>query len=176
MASRQIWAFVFFAATAFAFTDLNPVQAQQEKSEQDQAQQDDAALFAAGVAAYHAEDYTKAYEAWLPLAKDGDSAAEYNLGILYQYGLGVKQDVSEAVKWYMQSAEAGFGDASMHLGDLYANGFFGEPDDASAVIWYEKAQQQGQIAAETKLAAARARLIPEIPGTTSKSVQGTNTE
>ena len=176
MPVKRSFAFIFFVALAVSFTDFHLVQAQQEQSKQDQTAQDAAASFAAGVAAYHAEDYQKAYEAWMPLAEDGDNAAQYNVGILYQYGLGTTQNVSEAVKWYMKSAEAGFPDASMHLGDLYASGFFGEPDDASAIVWYEKAQAQGAAGAETKLAAARARMIPAIPPGSQGSVQGTNTE
>jgi hypothetical protein len=121
--------------------------------------------FADGVAAYHAEDYENAFEVWLPLAEEGDNAAQYNVGILYQFGLGVVQDVQKAVDWYQKSSEAGFADATAHMGDLYAKGFFGVPDDASAIIWYERASKQGHAEAATKLAAARARLIPEVPDT-----------
>jgi TPR repeat protein len=174
MAVKQSLPFVFFAAFAFVSANLGAVLAQDTQGTQEQKEPDEAAIFAAGVAAYHAENYAKAFEAWQPLAEDGDSAAQYNLGILYQYGLGVSQDVSEAVKWYMKSADAGFGDASLHLGDLYANGFFGEPDHAAAMVWYEKAQEQGAAGAETRLAAIRARMIPEIPGTSQSTVRGTN--
>jgi TPR repeat protein len=129
-----------------------------------------AADFADGVAAYHAEDYETAFEAWLPLAEEGDNAAQYNIGILYQFGLGVAQDVQKAVEWYQKSAEAGFADATAHMGDLYAKGFFGVPDDASAIIWYERASKQGHAEAATKLAAARARMIPEVPDTGNSAV------
>ena len=129
-----------------------------------------AADFADGVAAYHAEDYETAFEIWLPLAEEGDNAAQYNIGILYQFGLGVTQDVQKAVDWYHKSAEAGFADATAHMGDLYAKGFFGVPDDESAIIWYERASKQGHAEAAIKLAAARARLIPEVPGTGNSTV------
>lgn len=169
---------VFFMAFAVAFTVSGQIQAQQDQSTQDQAApekaaNDDEAQFAAGVAAYHAEDYQKAFDAWSPLAKGGDNAAQFNLGILYQYGLGVPRNVGEAVKWYMQSSEAGYADASLQLGDIYAGGVFGEPDDSAAVIWYEKAKAQGHLGAETKLTAARARMIPLVP---EGSVNGTNTQ
>ena len=124
-----------------------------------------AADFADGVAAYHTGDYETAFEVWLPLAEEGDNAAQYNVGILYQFGLGVAQDVQKAVDWYQKSAEAGFADATAHMGDLYAKGFFGVPDDATAIIWYERASKQGHAEAATKLAAARARMIPEVPDT-----------
>ena len=164
------FAVIFFVALAVVFANSDQIHAQQDQGSQDQTGKDEAAQFAAGVAAYHAEDFQKAYASWAPLAESGDNAAQYNIGILYQYGLGVPQDVSEAVKWYMKSAEAGFADASMHLGDLYASGFFGEPDDTAALIWYEKAEKQGHIGAETKLAATRARLIPQIPAGSQGSV------
>lgn len=130
-----------------------------------------AADFADGVAAYHAEDYETAYKIWLPLAEEGDNAAQYNVGILYQFGLGVAQDVQKAVDWYHKSAEAGFADATAHMGDLYAKGFFGVPDDASAIVWYERASEQGHVEAATKLAAARARMIPEVPDTGNSAVR-----
>ena len=45
--------------------------------------------------------YTKA-------AKQGDAEAQYNLGMCYGQGKGVKQDVQKAVEWYTKAAEQGF--------------------------------------------------------------------
>ncbi|WP_315496945.1 tetratricopeptide repeat protein, partial [Haemophilus parahaemolyticus] len=52
-------------------------------------------------------DYQTAFKLWLPLAEQGDAAAQFNLGVMYGNGRGVKQDYFEAVKWYRQAAEQG---------------------------------------------------------------------
>ena len=34
-------------------------------------------------------------------AKKGDAQAQYDLGVMYQFGKGVAQDFTEAVKWFL---------------------------------------------------------------------------
>ena len=67
--------------------------------------------FQKGVAAYNAGDYATAVQEWTPLAEAGDEVAQYNLGVMYDNGLGVPQDPKEAVKWYRLAAEQGDVDA-----------------------------------------------------------------
>ena len=43
----------------------------------------------------------------LQAVEAGDSQAMFNLGQSYQYGAGVEQNESEAVKWYCRAAMAG---------------------------------------------------------------------
>lgn len=45
-------------------------------------------------------------------AEQGDSTAQYNLGVIYEHGMGVAEDPAEAVRWYQAAAAAG---------DAYAN-------------------------------------------------------
>ena len=40
----------------------------------------------AGLAAYERDDYATALEEWRPLAQQGVSAAQFNLGLLYYHG------------------------------------------------------------------------------------------
>lgn len=61
----------------------------------------------AGVTAYNAGDYATALGEWMPLAEQGDATAQNNLGVMYEYGLGVPKDDAEAVKWYRMAAEQG---------------------------------------------------------------------
>ena len=63
--------------------------------------------FDKGVAAAQAGDFATALKEWKPLAEDGDSAAQYNLALMYNNGDGVPQDYKEAVKWYTLAAEQG---------------------------------------------------------------------
>ena len=48
----------------------------------------------------------------------GDADAQNNLGEMYENGLGVTQDYSEAVKWYCKSAEQGNDFAKRKLNEL----------------------------------------------------------
>ncbi len=40
-------------------------------------------------------------------AKKGNINAQYNLGIMYYEGIGVRQNYSEAIKWYEKAAKQG---------------------------------------------------------------------
>ncbi len=45
---------------------------------------------------------------WRPLAEQGDSGAQFNLGVMYAEGEGgVPQDYEEAVRWYQLAADGG---------------------------------------------------------------------
>ena len=55
--------------------------------------------------AYKAGDYKKALEIFKPLVEQGDSKAQFILGVMHGRGQGVPQDYAEAVKWHQKSAE-----------------------------------------------------------------------
>ena len=76
-------------------------------------------------------------------AEKGNQKAQYNLGMFYARGMGVKQDLAEAVKWYRKAAEQGEAGAQFHLGMCYSTGEGVEKDGKEAVKWYRKAAEQG---------------------------------
>jgi hypothetical protein len=84
--------------------------------------------FDEGLAAYNRGDYATALKEWRPLAVAGNADAQFNLGVMYERGLGVPQDYREAVKWYRLAAEQGHAGAQNDLGVKYANGQ-GVPQD-----------------------------------------------
>ena len=55
-------------------------------------------------------------------AKHGDAAAQYNLGWMYDDGVGVPPDEDEAARWYRLAAEQGHVRAQFNLGVMYDNG------------------------------------------------------
>ncbi len=57
----------------------------------------------AALAAYQRGDYATALREWRPLAEQGNAKAQYNLGFMYRYGLGVPQDDAAAWGWYTAS-------------------------------------------------------------------------
>ena len=84
-------------------------------------------------------------------AKQGDAAAQYNLGVCYYNGIGVEKDYVEAVKWYRKAADQGRARAQSTLGVRYANGEGVEKDYVEAVKWFRKAAEQGNAAAQGML-------------------------
>ena len=48
--------------------------------------------FYKGLKAYQNGEYAAAFKEWKPLAEGGDMKAQYNLGVMYENGLGVLQD------------------------------------------------------------------------------------
>ncbi len=116
-----------------------------------------------GAEAFERGDYRTALQAWEPLAKGGDPAAQYNLAILYEYGLGVFKDLDQAVGWYVKSAEQGFPEAQVSVGDLYLDGYWGDPDDSEAADWYGFAAEQGHQEAIDKLSNLKGEQVAALP-------------
>ena len=75
-----------------------------------------------GNAATDRGDYKTAHRIYLKLAEDGNVYAQYNLGLQYDRGKGVPQDLKEAVKWYRLAGEQGNVRAQSNLGYMYDNG------------------------------------------------------
>ena len=61
--------------------------------------------FQDGMDAHKRKDYKEAFRLFLPLAEQGNTQAQSNLGLMYDKGQGVPQDDKEAVKWWRLSAE-----------------------------------------------------------------------
>ena len=58
---------------------------------------------------------TMAFRELLPLAEQGDAAAQHKLGVMYDNGDGVLVNKAEALKWYRKAAEQGDSDAQYWL-------------------------------------------------------------
>ena len=54
----------------------------------------------------------------MPLAKNGDAEAQYNLGVMYDNGLGVLQDYKEAFHWYRLATEQGYTEGKIKIYNL----------------------------------------------------------
>jgi hypothetical protein len=107
--------------------------------------------FQKGVAAYQAGDYSTAIQEWTPLAEAGDASAQFNLGVIYDFGYGVLQGYAEAVRWYRLAADQGDAMAQYNLGNMYKNGQGVLQDYAEAVRLYRLAADQGDASAQTNL-------------------------
>jgi uncharacterized protein len=85
-------------------------------------------------------------------ANKGDANAQFNLGLMYEYGQGVPQDYEEAVKWYKKAAEQNFAGAQYNLGLLCEDGKGLPQDYKESVKWYTKAAEHDFVIAQHNLA------------------------
>jgi TPR repeat protein len=87
-------------------------------------------------------------------AEEGDSSAQYRLGLLYEGGVGVPQNYKKAKEWFEKAAKQGHVGAQADLGTLYLQGA-GTPQSAQmAVFWFSQAAEQEPRAAEARDALA----------------------
>ena len=87
------------------------------------------------------------------LARQGDTKAQYDLGVLYATGEGVPEDKVEAVRWFRLAARQGYADAQFNLGVMYDKGEGVSKDDVEVVRWYRMAAEQGYAEAQANLGA-----------------------
>ena len=99
--------------------------------------------FQDGLDAIHETNYKKALEKLMPLAESGHAAAQYNIGVMHEWGNGVPQDNSQALKWYKRSAELSHKDAQNNLGALYSKGEGTEQNFVEALKWFLISAENG---------------------------------
>ena len=110
-----------------------------------------AADFQKGLEAAKRGDFATALLEWRPLAEQGHAKAQYNLGVMYDFGRGVSKDYKQAVYWYKKAAEQGIAEEQYNLGVMYDFGKGVAEDDTQAVYWYRKAAEQGNVQAQYNL-------------------------
>ena len=116
------------------------------------------------------KDSAKKALPWYKKAADMESKqACYNIGLLYEYGLGVDKDCREAIKWFQKTDYKGKDELKIcelllemekrdigsnpekqyELAELYRHSF---GHDEEAIDWYVKAAEQGYVEAMEELA------------------------
>lgn len=87
-----------------------------------------------------------------PLADQGDAAAQFIMGGLYDSGNGVPQDPELAAHWWRLAAEQGMARAQNEIAVMLSDGRGVPADPKQAVVWYRKAAEQGLDVAQANLA------------------------
>ncbi|MBI3822015.1 MAG: sel1 repeat family protein, partial [Planctomycetes bacterium] len=100
-------------------------------------------------------------------ANAGFPPAQTQLGLQFEEGRDVNQNLDEAVRWYTRSAEAGFVLAQYRLGWMYEGGRGVTQDLGPALRWYREAAEQGYVAAQFNLA----RMHEEGRGTSADIIE-----
>jgi TPR repeat protein len=85
-------------------------------------------------------------------ARIGHRESQYEVALMYANGVGVVQDLVQAIDWVRQSAERGFAPAQYLLATRFSAGEVVEQDDHQALKWLLKAADQDHPKALYKLA------------------------
>lgn len=86
-------------------------------------------------------------------ATEGDIEAAFELGQIYDRGIGVKKDFNAAAQWYEHAAESGHPEAQFQLGSLYLEGAGVPLDEEIGALWMEAAATRGVPGAQNWLGA-----------------------
>jgi len=76
----------------------------------------------AGIAAYERGEFLSALRLWRDASEQGDVAADYRIGQLYEKGEGVGASIPDAEVWYKRAATGGHVESQYRLGVIYRFG------------------------------------------------------
>ena len=98
-----------------------------------------------------APEVTKEMKGLMLQALQGDLAASYQLGYIYENGEGVSVNEAEAIRWYTKAATNGSPESQFNLAMMMEQGRGCPVNLRKAFYWYEKAAHQGYIEAQFNL-------------------------
>ncbi len=107
------------------------------------------------------KNYSQAVKWYRKAADQGHAGAQNNLGLCYEGGIGVEQDLEKAVEWYTKAAEQGEKYAQCNLGLCYENGEGVEQDCMKAAKWYIMSAEQGHKRAKKALERLKSEIKTE---------------
>ena len=81
-------------------------------------------------------DYDKARKYHLQAAGGGDPRSMFDIGSMYEFGMGVTSDLRQAAVWYSHSADYGFAEGQYNLGTMLESGEAGRKDEVEAYKYY----------------------------------------
>jgi len=92
--------------------------------------------------------YTQAMDCFKQSAIEFNNIiSQFNVGLMYQKGIGVKSDGKEAYTWFRRAAENGYEKAQTYLGCYLLEGVFVKQNYVDALYWLKKAMAQGNAEA-----------------------------
>jgi len=97
--------------------------------------------YTSGLKAYRNKNYALALKEFKAA---GGKDSNYNLGVMYFKGEGVKPDRLQGLEFFKKAAEQGHANAQFILGTLYDKGEDVLQDRAVAANWYRKAADHGR--------------------------------
>lgn len=77
--------------------------------------------YGTALSAYLDGDHQTAFALFSTLAEQGDAGAQFNLGVMYEFGRGNLKNGREAFRWFKKAAEQGNALAQLSLSEQYAD-------------------------------------------------------
>ena len=100
-------------------------------------------------------DYDKARKYHMQAAEAGDPRSMFDLGSMYEFGLGVTIDLKQAAVWYGHAADYGHAQGAYNLATMLESGVYLAPSQFEA-CFISAAHTDADI--DETIAAARAAL------------------
>lgn len=116
------------------------------------SQHDLATIYASGQNG-NAADFKRAAFWFEKAAQGGIANADYNLGVMYHQGLGVKPDLAKAISWYRKAADQDHPEALYNLAIAYFEGVGVKQNIEMAVALFKKSAALGIAQAAFNLGA-----------------------
>jgi TPR repeat protein len=88
-------------------------------------------------------DYASANEWYQAASNNGDSRADYRLGMMHECGKHFKRDIATAITYYSKASTNGNVDATYRLACIYINGYGVTPEPLKAFHLFTKASTMG---------------------------------
>ncbi|MBI1211187.1 MAG: hypothetical protein GC190_06965 [Alphaproteobacteria bacterium] len=88
-------------------------------------------------------DYAKARKYHLQAAAAGDPRSMFDLGSMYEFGMGVTKDLRQAAVWYGHAADYGHAQGAYNLATMLESGEAGHQDLVEAYKYYKIAADHG---------------------------------
>jgi uncharacterized protein len=95
--------------------------------------------------------FEQAFKLFEQEGNKGNARAQFNLGLMFEFGKGVAKDEMKALEWFLKSADQGHAGAQFSLGWMFANGNGVAKDEMRAFEWYLKSADQGHSDAQCNL-------------------------
>ena len=101
----------------------------------------------AGIEAIRSGNYPEAFNQLIPLAKEGNPEAQYNMGWLYANGFGAGVDVPTAVYWWKKAAASNHAASQFSLGMVYltGDGKTIKKNVPEAIHWHMRSARNGYV-------------------------------
>lgn len=124
------------------------------------------AQYRLGILYYKQKNYKKA-KYWLKKRSNaGEADAQYHYANILRFGLGTKQQTSNARKWYTKAAKQGHKHAQYELAIMFQKGIGAKKSTKTAKKWLKKAAKQNH-----KLAKKELKKYSKSSRSTTKSAQ-----
>jgi hypothetical protein len=88
-------------------------------------------------------NFSKATNWYLAASNNGDSRADYRLGMMHEYGKDIDKNLDKAIHYYERASLKGNTDASYRLACFYLDGYGITQDLLKAFYYYTEASIEG---------------------------------